>query len=236
MEPHFRIREQQEEYQRNVADLREWEKSQKAKDTRASRRAGAGQPEPTRELAPIRYTDWVPVASQRVRASVQQVIRKECNARGSSYDNGATVIEEIVPEPVASSSPQGAKPDRQDRGKENHAAMHTYDHSNKKWENFNPDEEEKAPSGRHAKPSSPAKTGDTLADGFLRARESTRKPQQKPLPPVRQPPQAYNSAEGHKNRGNELFRKTQYDQAVEAYTRQVTAFATLEHFCPHLHR
>ena len=213
MEPQFKIRQQQEEWQQGIADLKEWERSQKAKDSKATR--GTGESQPARELAPIRY------GKQR-QAHILCVIRSPPHAcgvhgRGSSYDNGATVIEEIVPEPVASNLPQGSKPQRLDKGKENHAAMHTYDHSKAKWDNFNPEEE--ALPRQPVSAAAPPKPSNTLADGFLTARETTRKPQQKPLPPVRQPPQADNSAEGHKNRGNELFRKTQYDQAVDAYTR-----------------
>ena len=134
------------------------------------------------------------------------------SCRGSSYGNGATVIEELEPEPIV----QSTKALKTDRGKENHAAMHTYDHSKAKWDSFNAEEAEAAPSSQPAK----AAPSSKAADGFLKARETTRKPQQAPLPPVRQPPQADNSAEGHKNRGNELFRKAQYDKALEAYTRQ----------------
>ena len=206
MEPQFKIRQQQEEWQQGIADLKEWERSQKAKDSKATR--GTSESQPTRQLAPIRYVD------QR-QAHILCVIQSRAHVcgvydRGSSYGNGATVTEEIAPEPVA-------KPQRLDKGKENHAAMHTHDHSKAKWDNFTP-EEEAAPS-QPVSAAAPAKPTSTLADGFLRARETTRKPQQKPLPPVRQPPQADNSAEGHKNRGNELFRKTHYDQAVDVYTK-----------------
>ena len=130
MEPQFKIRQQQEEWQQGIADLKEWERSQKAKDSKATR--GTSESQPTRQLAPIRYAD-------QQQAHILCVIQSRAHVcgvydRGLSCDNGATVIEEIAPEPVA-------KPQRLDNGKENHAAMHTHDHSKAKWDNFTPEEE-----------------------------------------------------------------------------------------------
>ena len=53
MDAQFKIRAQQEEWQRNLADLKEWEKSQKAKDQQQKRSSAAAESH-LPELAPIR--------------------------------------------------------------------------------------------------------------------------------------------------------------------------------------